>query len=1105
MKSNYEQALSLLDAFEQVEGGMLLQAYAIDTPEKFRALRSVKVIRSKAAPRASALYRWGAVAACLAVILALAVSPWVFSTLIPTFIKPTEPTYTTQPTEPPTTGFTEIYDPALPPRLLAFDSHKSLWPVMTGYNWTYYPEVGTSIQDSVESPNPLSAELEDAIPWLTTDESYLALRLEDDCDSITIRCWESGNIGNPDAYEEYQIATCVNRSVRLKPGSYIYEVTAEWYPYRNIVTYIFGVTADFETHEPERSLEILCGDMALRNVLEFLNQGCRYDDAAQKWVDASGSGGYWMLYDAATNGTTVLPTLRFDGELQVAVGPNGTLTDIRVYFSRDDSDPGVYMFAESTKQLSDLPVGQWYILMCITWQGRYIESEATCESYDYEYVFMLEVPEPATPAYLWDFDENSGTLTVSGCEILPDFSNDNQWKMPPWASIRDDVKHIVVADGVERIGNYAFYDMPNLQTVTFPDSLREIGDFAFWKAEKLTGISLPASLKKIGDYAFDECKMIPEIILPEGLESIGEAAFRFCPLPTSLTIPSTVTTIGSGAFRYMNGLQEVTILGSPKSMRFTFNGCEILQVIRFCGDAPINLSEVADYGCVICYYPAQNATWTEEILDTANLYYTVWFASEDPEHEQITENATSGQCGRTAYWELKDEVLIISGTGDITFIGWENYRGDIQKVIIDDGITNIVDAAFFECVNLTSVTIPKSVTSIGSRAFYNCYTLKAVMLPEDLEYLGDYAFMHCESITTITIPESLSQIPRMAFCGCKSLKEVNFPSGLTTIIDAAFQNCTSLKEIHFPASLTSLGDYAFSGCSSLKKIYFYGDVPGVGNFTFEGVTGTAYYPPGNVSWISGGMKFHSGNITEKPDPNQCAQHQFGDWMIIQEPTPLEKGTKQRSCNLCGYKETDTVPPTEYDGEAPEHPELGEPIAGGFDHNVQWNLYADGTLTIFGTGIMEEAFQHIWIENHRAQIKQLIIEEGLASIASTAFCGLPNLVEVQLPNTLMRIGVYAFSGCIQLKSIMIPASVVEIQNYAFGRCDALRQVYFLGDAPDMPNNIFNMDTLYVYIPANNKTWSGRMWDYGGKITWVTRDSGAGQPLFTVPEAKRKSIE
>jgi hypothetical protein len=171
--------------------------------------------------------------------------------------------------------------------------------------------------------------------------------------------------------------------------------------------------------------------------------------------------------------------------------------------------------------------------------------------------------------------------------------------------------------------------------------------------------------------------------------------------------------------------------------------------------------------------------------------------------------------------------------------------------------------------------------------------------------------------------------------------------------------------------------------------------------------------------------------------------------------------------------------------------------------VQWNLYEDGTLTIFSTGIMDDAMDHIWIEKHRAQIRRIIIEEGLASIASTAFQGLPNLVEVQLPNTLMRIGVYAFSGCIQLKSIVIPASVVEIENFAFGRCDALRQVYFLGDAPNMPNNIFNMDTLYVYYPANNETWKGRMWDYGGKITWVSRDYGAGYPLFIIEEPKRKA--
>lgn len=1101
MKNHSQQALTLLEALDQVNEAMLQQAFATDTAEKFHALGKVKKIHQTKERPAHSLPRWLGVAACLALVLALAASPWVFSTLLPVFIQ----TMPTEPPEPPTTGFTDVYDNAEPPKLLLYGNGASIWPVMTGYDWTYYPEPGNTVHDVVEAPNPLSADMKDTIPWLTTEESTLVLKFQTDPSSIIVRCWEAGSAGNPDAYDTYDIASCVNQSLQLKPGSYLYEVTAEWYPLDNrhgSATYVFGVNADFTLFGPDRNIQIVSGDRVLQTPAEVLNQGSRYDEAAKQWISEFGGGAYWTLHDAATNGTK-LPSLLWDGDFRVELGANGTLTDIRVYFAREGSNPGVYQFAKAPEEVSDLPAGQWYILLCVTWEGRFIEHENACETYDYEYVFTLEVAETETPPFLWDFDETSGILTVSGCEAIPDFTYGDQWTTPPWAEHREEILHITVADGVKRIGNMAFRDMPNLESIVLPYGLKEIGDYAFYKAEKLKYASLPANLETIGDYAFAECLELPDFHIPAALKHIGQGAFQFCKLPTSLILPSQLSSVGNGAFQHCTGLQEVTILGSPETMYYTFQGCTALQIIRFCGNAPASLGDITFEDRVICYYPSQNSTWTDEILDTANLYYTAWFASDDPLSERISENATGGQCGRTAYWELKDGTLTISGSGNVTYMGWENLRSEIKKVVIEDGITNITDGSFYQCTNLTSVTIPDSVTYIGFRAFYECKKLKSVTLPENLQSLGDYAFMHCESITAITIPEKLTVIPRMAFCGCVSLKEINLPDSLTEIVNGAFQNCTALKTIHFPASLQVLGDYAFSGCTGLKKLYFYGDAPGVSNFTFEGVTATAYYPPGNVSWISGGMGFHSGNISEKPDQNLCPSHEYSNWIILQEPSPLDEGIKERVCQICGHKDTDSIPRKVYEGQPPEHPELGEPIAGGFDHNVQWNLYEDGTLTIFGTGIMEDAFQHIWIENHRAQIKRLVIEEGLASIASTAFQGLPNLVEVQLPNTLMRIGVYAFSGCIQLNSIVIPASVVEIQNFAFGRCSNLRQVYFLGDAPDMPNNIFNMDTLHVYIPANNKTWIGRKWDYGGLITWVERDFGAGYPLQLTEEPKRRA--
>lgn len=1098
MKTKQEKALAILEALELADESLVQQALDVDNAEKFQALGNVRLVRNERTP----FVRWGAIAACLALVLTLAAFPWLLSKL--PYNQPTEPPL------PPTTGFTEEYDPTQPPKLLAFNGQVSTWPMITGYDW-YCDQDWENIVD-ISSPwvNPLSAELEDKIPWVTTDESTLQLEFHWSRDSLKIRCWPADKFGDPSAYEDYEQVSSVNANITLKTGKYIYEVTGEWYNSywgRGTVTYVFGADCSYSIVEPNADIQILCGDMALNSLSGGLESGTRYDDESKKWLSVYGSGAYWIMRDSVLNGTE-LPTMTLTDEVQIKLGPNGTLNEILVYFKHTETRPGLHMTTQDPAELSTLPAGKWHILLKVTWVGRYIQQEGDCESYDYEYVFILDIPESVVPAYLWDFDETSGTLTVSGCEAMPDFSDTDRWNKPGWNAIRDQVQHIVIAEGVTRIGNYAFYDMPNLQTVRFPDSLREIGDFAFRCDENLSAIDLPASLVKIGDYAFDECKKLPEIILPVGLQHIGEAAFRFCPLPTSLTIPASVTTLGIGVFRHCTGLKEVTMLGSPETMRYTFEGCTALKLIRFCGDAPNSLEEITYDGPVICYYPMDNATWTDEILDTANLYYTVWFASDDPASEKLPGEATSGQCGRTAYWELKDGTLTISGTGEITYIGWENHRNEIKKVVIKEGITGIISGAFYQCGNLTSVTIAESVTSIGFRAFYECYKLKSVALPQNLEYLGDYAFMHCESITTITIPESLTEIPRMAFCGCKSLKEVNFPSNLTNIVNAAFQNCTALKELHFPASLTSLGDYAFSGCTSLKKIYFYGDAPGVSNFTFQDVTATAYYPPGNLSWISGGMKFHSGNITEKPDPNQenqgCITHDFGDWVILKEPTRLEGGKKERICNACGYKETEGLPPIVWEGEQPTHPELGEPIASGKQHNVKWNLYADGTLTVFGVRLMEGSNTHRYAwHDYSDQITRIIVEEGLAKIASYAFRDLPNLVSVSLPNTLMRIENEAFYNCPKLESLVIPASVVEIQDYAFARCEALQTLYFLGDAPQMEDHIFKYNKMTVYYPAGNETWTENLlWSHGGEVTWIASDPDT---FGTLQVRKKESYE
>ena len=69
------------------------------------------------------------------------------------------------------------------------------------------------------------------------------------------------------------------------------------------------------------------------------------------------------------------------------------------------------------------------------------------------------------------------------------------------------------------------------------------------------------------------------------------------------------------------------------------------------------------------------------------------------------------------------------------------------KIIFDKPITTIGDNAFWNCENLTSITIPDSVTSIEEAAFSGCTSLTSVTIPDSVTSIEKGAFSYCTSLT----------------------------------------------------------------------------------------------------------------------------------------------------------------------------------------------------------------------------------------------------------------------------------------------------------------------------------------------------------------------
>lgn len=188
---------------------------------------------------------------------------------------------------------------------------------------------------------------------------------------------------------------------------------------------------------------------------------------------------------------------------------------------------------------------------------------------------------------------------------------------------------------------------------------------------------------------------------------------------------------------------------------------------------------------------------------------------------------SSGSWGTDGTWELVDGVLTISGTGklpDCFFI--ENNQ--IEKAVINEGVTTIGEKVFMNCKNLKEVYFPESLNGINKDAFYECENLEKADLPSNLKYVGVSSFKRCYSLKKINIPKSVEVLYGSAFNRCRSAQgEIVIPKD-TKISRYVFYSCDSITGVRFEDGYNSeiydFADGSFSECDSLEKVYIPGSM-----------------------------------------------------------------------------------------------------------------------------------------------------------------------------------------------------------------------------------------------------------------------------------------
>lgn len=169
----------------------------------------------------------------------------------------------------------------------------------------------------------------------------------------------------------------------------------------------------------------------------------------------------------------------------------------------------------------------------------------------------------------------------------------------------------------------------------------------------------------------------------------------------------------------------------------------------------------------------------------------------------------------------------------ITSIGNMAYMNctKITEITIPDGVTAIGSSAFNVCTSLSSVTFPTSLTSIGASAFYKT-NLTEVVLPNSVTTIGNLAFSMCPALVSVTIPASVQSIGESAFNKSQQLKTVHLSEGLKTIGRSAFGECDALTSIVIPNSTTTIGETAFEYCTGLKTVTIPRSLTSIGGWAF---------------------------------------------------------------------------------------------------------------------------------------------------------------------------------------------------------------------------------------------------------------------------------
>ncbi len=687
------------------------------------------------------------------------------------------------------------------------------------------------------------------------------------------------------------------------------------------------------------------------------------------------------------------------------------------------------------------------------------------------------IPESLGFTEIYDYAFSNYEYIPKDLSAGDEITEEDPGNTKPWyIGENQDVYEVIVPNGVEIIGNYAFAGMRNLKRVVLPATVTKIAMGAFYGCTSLTEVvglehvkfinqsafsgpvtangSIEAaplsgltnqslgSIIAMGDYAFYGCSGLASLSLPATAQSIGAYAFARSSL-YRLSIDATRVKVGVGAFQDCSALASIKINAYAISDG-VFDGCDALTTVTLGADV-------------------------ETIGVNAFRSTSVKTFSVDNRNENFTAS-TSGDYllskkdgGATIVYVAPLASSTLTAPTSVTKVGAGAFSGNTSVTTVNlPGVTAVEDYAFYDASSITSMTFARSgLTSIGRYAFAGETGIQVVSggmravtlapqirtmpnLSSSLTEIADHAFSG-SLITTVRLGDNI-KVGEGAFENAFSLQSVTIGRNvvLGTRAFAAFAAYSQNEWIRFAdatgyefaytaaSNLNSLtigegtviGTEAFSNHMSLSAVTLNGTIPSIGDRAFYNCSSLRTIGLQNVQKI--GAEAFSGFVTKAYiqlfDQPERGLIEYGD-LDSQAPALT-------SVNLSGLQDG-----TDENGNVVT-PALG---AGAFAYNLSLSSVTFG--------------EHLAAIPANAFLGDPVVAltlGGVKEIGDSAFTGFTRMVvgsssiddvtTAPLFSSLdltkvTKIGAHAFESVETLASVKL-AEGAEIGDYAFGDDGAL---------------------------------------------------------------------